>query len=164
MMMNFKAVLLLALALAVLGMVSPVACFSPAHQRVTTTARSQRSLSPFGLEREEHKAPSVILYSSDKERKSRSETGETDPTGLRRGVVLLPLAVLVAVWLFTIPVEFRRAQFCSEEQVRLNPNSKCITPDNWVKGIQDYYQQGGGIDFDFTIDQDNTGYFSNERR
>ena len=156
MMMNLKPVLLL--ALAVLGMVSPVACFSPAHQRVmTTTARSQRSLSPFGqlMVRGEHKAsPSVILYalSPEKERKLRSEAGESDPTGLRRGAVLLPLVVLVAVWLFTIPVEFRRARFCSEEQVRIYPDSKCITPDNWVKGIQDYYQQGGGIAWDFTIE------------
>jgi hypothetical protein len=149
MMMNFKTLLLL--ALVVLGMVSPVASFTPAHQKVATTARSQRSFSSFGLVREEHKAPNVILYSSDK-RKRGSETGETDPTGLRRGVVLLPLVVLLAVWLFTIPVEFRRARFCSEEQVRLYPDSKCITPDNWVKGIQDYYQQGGGVEWDFTLD------------
>jgi hypothetical protein len=143
MMMNSKTVLLL--ALVVLGMVSPVASFSPAHKRVTTTASSQRSMSSFGL-----KAPSVILYADNR----GSETGRTDPTGLRRGLVLLPFVVLVAVWLFTIPVEFRRARFCSEEQVRLFPDSKCITPDNWVKGIQDYYQQGGGIEWDFTIEAD----------
>lgn len=155
MMMNSKTPVFLLLALAViLGMVSPVACFSPAHKIATKTASSQRSLlSSFGLMvvHEEHKASSVIILYADNR---GSETGETDPTGLRRGAVLLPFTVLVAAWLFTIPVEFRRARFCTEEQVRLYPDSKCVTPGNWVKGIQDYYQEGGGIEWDFTIDPD----------
>jgi hypothetical protein len=61
------------LALVLLGiMVSPAASFSPDHKRVTTTASSQRSLSSFGLVREEHEAPGVILYSDNRR---GSETG-----------------------------------------------------------------------------------------
>ncbi len=78
-----------------------------------------------------------------------------DPTGLKRGLVLFPVVVLIATWLFTIPPEFRRARICTEQQVIDNPGSKCITAGNWVKGVQEYYRNGGGIKFDFTIDPDN---------
>lgn len=85
---------------------------------------------------------------------SSRNNGNADPTGLKRGLVLFPLVVLIATWLFTIPPEFRRARICSEQQVIDNPGSKCITAGNWVKGVKEYYSNGGGIKFDFTIDPD----------
>mmetsp|Transcript_25135 Transcript_25135/g.54865 ORF Transcript_25135/g.54865 Transcript_25135/m.54865 type:complete len:165 (-) Transcript_25135:47-541(-) len=79
---------------------------------------------------------------------------EGDPTGLKRGAILLPIIFLINVWLFSIPVEFRRARLCSEEEVRANPNSKCMTWETWRSGVADYYASGGGVKFDFSIDPD----------
>ncbi len=74
-----------------------------------------------------------------------------DPSGQRRGLILFPLVLLFTVWLFTIPPEFRRAHICSEQQVIDYPG-KCITPDTWINGVKEYYRNGGGIEFDFSID------------
>ena len=79
---------------------------------------------------------------------------EGDPTGLKRGAIILPIALLVNIWMFSIPVEYRRARICSEQQVRENPNSKCMTTETWRKGVADYYANGGGIKFDFSVDPD----------
>ena len=85
---------------------------------------------------------------------SQPQENDADPTGLKRGLVLFPLVTLIAIWLFSIPPEYRRARICSEQQVIDYPNSKCITIGNWVKGVSDYYRNGGGVEFDFTIDPD----------
>ena len=77
-----------------------------------------------------------------------------DPTGLKRGLLIFPLALLFNVWMFSIPVEYRRARICSEEQVRENPDSKCMTTETWRRGVADYYANGGGIKFDFSVDPD----------
>mmetsp|Transcript_18585 Transcript_18585/g.53361 ORF Transcript_18585/g.53361 Transcript_18585/m.53361 type:complete len:155 (-) Transcript_18585:1332-1796(-) len=77
-----------------------------------------------------------------------------DPTGLKRGAIILPFALLINIWMFSIPVEYRRARICSEEQVRDNPGSKCMTTETWRSGVADYYANGGGIKFDFSIDPD----------
>ena len=77
-----------------------------------------------------------------------------DPTGLKRGAVILPIMFLINVWMFSIPVEFRRARFCSAEQVRANPTSKCMTWETWRNGVVEYYANGGGVKWDFSIDPD----------
>jgi hypothetical protein len=38
--------------------------------------------------------------------------------------------------------------------VRANPESKCITAGDWVSNIQEYYRNGGGIQFDFSLEED----------
>eukprot|EP00551_Chaetoceros_affinis_P000311 CAMPEP_0203655174 /NCGR_PEP_ID=MMETSP0088-20131115/37440_1 /ASSEMBLY_ACC=CAM_ASM_001087 /TAXON_ID=426623 /ORGANISM="Chaetoceros affinis, Strain CCMP159" /LENGTH=153 /DNA_ID=CAMNT_0050515699 /DNA_START=98 /DNA_END=559 /DNA_ORIENTATION=+ len=86
--------------------------------------------------------------------KPRNDDVDSDPTGMRRGLVLFPVVLLIAVWLFSIPPEFRRARICTEQQVIDYPDSKCITTSNWIAGVKDYYQKGGGLEFDFTIDPD----------
>ena len=80
---------------------------------------------------------------------------DVDTDGTEAGKYLLFLVLLVNVWAFSIPVEFRRATFCTEEQVRLNPDSHCITFENWKSGIVDYYANGGGVNFDFTVEGGN---------
>eukprot|EP00568_Trieres_chinensis_P004048 CAMPEP_0183292988 /NCGR_PEP_ID=MMETSP0160_2-20130417/1851_1 /TAXON_ID=2839 ORGANISM="Odontella Sinensis, Strain Grunow 1884" /NCGR_SAMPLE_ID=MMETSP0160_2 /ASSEMBLY_ACC=CAM_ASM_000250 /LENGTH=156 /DNA_ID=CAMNT_0025454039 /DNA_START=39 /DNA_END=509 /DNA_ORIENTATION=+ len=84
--------------------------------------------------------------------KGDSDDAGPDPLGLRRGLYLFLIVGLINVWSFSIPPEFRRAQFCSAEQVELNPGSHCITTEKWVEGIADYYKNGGGIHFDFSIE------------
>lgn len=71
--------------------------------------------------------------------------------GLDRGVYLQAIAVAICIWFFTIPVEFRRTKFCSEEQTRANPEV-CMTAKQFSSGIADYYKNGGGIKFDFSIE------------
>eukprot|EP00574_Skeletonema_japonicum_P008313 CAMPEP_0201716660 /NCGR_PEP_ID=MMETSP0593-20130828/2586_1 /ASSEMBLY_ACC=CAM_ASM_000672 /TAXON_ID=267983 /ORGANISM="Skeletonema japonicum, Strain CCMP2506" /LENGTH=166 /DNA_ID=CAMNT_0048206511 /DNA_START=12 /DNA_END=512 /DNA_ORIENTATION=+ len=80
---------------------------------------------------------------------------DVDTDGTDAGKYLLFLVLLVNVWAFSIPVEFRRARFCTEEQVRLNSDSHCITFDNWKSGIIDYYANGGGAEFDFSVEEGN---------
>lgn len=80
---------------------------------------------------------------------------DVDTDGTDAGKYLLFAVLLVNVWAFSIPVEFRRARFCTEEQVRLNSDSHCITFDNWKSGIIDYYANGGGVDFDFSVEEGN---------
>lgn len=80
---------------------------------------------------------------------------DVDTDGTDAGKYLLGLVLLVNVWAFSIPVEFRRARFCTEEQVRLNTDSHCITFDNWKSGIIDYYANGGGAQFDFSVEEGN---------
>jgi len=60
--------------------------------------------------------------------------------------------MILNVWFFTIPPEFRRARFCSEEQVAANPDSHCTTGKDWREGIGQYYANGGGIKFDFSVE------------
>lgn len=96
---------------------------------------------------------------SDKTTTALQMSGGTNPDvdtdGTDAGKYLLGLVLLVNVWAFSIPVEFRRARFCTEEQVRLNTDSHCITFDNWKSGIIDYYANGGGAQFDFSVEEGN---------
>eukprot|EP00585_Thalassiosira_rotula_P002516 CAMPEP_0196134700 /NCGR_PEP_ID=MMETSP0910-20130528/3538_1 /TAXON_ID=49265 /ORGANISM="Thalassiosira rotula, Strain GSO102" /LENGTH=115 /DNA_ID=CAMNT_0041394687 /DNA_START=247 /DNA_END=594 /DNA_ORIENTATION=- len=72
--------------------------------------------------------------------------------GMANGQVILLIAMIFNVWIFSIPVEFRRAKFCTEEDVRLNPDSHCTTFGMWREGIADYYANGGGVNFDFSVE------------
>ena len=72
--------------------------------------------------------------------------------GIERGYPILAFSILLSAWFFTIPPEFRRAHFCASDicvQTRCND---CMSVTEWVTGIQDYYQNGGGIKWDFSID------------
>jgi hypothetical protein len=75
-----------------------------------------------------------------------------DIYGIDRGLPLLGFAFLLSAWFFTIPPEFRRARFCASDLcVSLRCND-CMTVNEWTTGIKDYYQNGGGIHWDFSID------------
>jgi hypothetical protein len=88
-------------------------------------------------------------------RNSRDDGTSIDVDGIQTAPYMLILVLFLCVWNFTIPVEFRRARLCSEQQVVDNPTSKCITVSNCMSGIVHYYQNGGTVfQFDFTIDPD----------
>jgi hypothetical protein len=97
---------------------------------------------------------------NNKNTSSRSSGGNgggtsIDVDGMQAAPYILILVLFLCVWNFTIPVEFRRARLCSEQQVLDNPTSKCITVSNYMNGIVQYYQNGGTVfQFDFTIDPD----------
>ena len=78
------------------------------------------------------------------------DTGYVD--GSTTGAFLMAFVLLINIWIFSIPTEFRRARICKEEDVVLYPNKNCITADEWFKGVESYYKNGGGIQFDFSIE------------
>lgn len=81
-------------------------------------------------------------------------TNKADPTGLKRGAYLMTVVLALCVWIFSVPTEFRRNRFCSAEQVELYPNRKCMTATQWVSGLSQYYANGGGVHFDFSIEEE----------
>lgn len=75
--------------------------------------------------------------------------------GVDRGIPILAVTMLVILWCFTIPPEFRRAYICSDRCVdqRENPQcNNCVTGEEWSNGVKEYYRNGGGIQWDFSID------------
>jgi hypothetical protein len=102
--------------------------------------------SPFGSISKRTKA-STVLFSEPKKRKSTNEI-----IGIDRGLYLIAIVIFFNIWIFSIPPEFRRAKLCSEEQVIQYPESGCITGAKWASGVREYYANGGGISFDFSID------------
>jgi hypothetical protein len=89
----------------------------------------------------------IICFSNN----SDDNDGVDDPLGLFRGSIVFFVVFLFNVWLFSIPTEFRRNRFCTEEEVRLYPERNCMTSEMWLDGISKYYQNGGGAQFDFSI-------------
>lgn len=82
---------------------------------------------------------------------------EDEMQGIGRGLPIMALALLATIWSFSIPPEFRRAYICSdrcslaENRARPQCNS-CVTGEEWINGVKQYYRDGGGIQFDFSID------------
>ncbi|KAL7486504.1 hypothetical protein ACHAW6_012109 [Cyclotella cf. meneghiniana] len=85
-----------------------------------------------------------------KDKEEPYDTGYVD--GSTTGAFLMAFVLLINVWIFSIPTEFRRARICKEEDVVMYPNKNCITAAEWTKGVGDYYRNGGGIQFDFSIE------------
>jgi hypothetical protein len=75
--------------------------------------------------------------------------------GMGRGIVLQVIVLIICAWLFTIPPEFRRTYFCPAENYCQEPGScekPCTTYKEWFRNVGDYYKNGGGIQWDFSID------------
>jgi len=70
--------------------------------------------------------------------------------GIDRGVYLWAIVIAINIWFFSIPVEFRRTRFCNEADSRDYPD-RCMTSKQFTTGISEYYKNGGGIKFDFSI-------------
>lgn len=72
-----------------------------------------------------------------------------------RGVIIFGLVLAVNIWFFTIPTELRRGHWCftprcTENRSRCND---CQTVSEWSSDVMDYYRGGGGIHFDFSIEE-----------
>lgn len=76
--------------------------------------------------------------------------------GSQRGIPLLLGSLMISVWFFSIPVEFRRAHWCFSERCEQNRSfalcNDCVTFGEWKEGVLDYYRNGGGVQWDFSID------------
>jgi hypothetical protein len=73
----------------------------------------------------------------------------------RRGVFLLSFVLLLCAWSFSIPVELRRDHWCFTSQCASNRSAcyDCITFEEWYGKVREYYSNGGGIHFDFSVEK-----------
>jgi len=81
--------------------------------------------------------------------------------GTGRGLAIFAVVLTICVWLFSIPPEFRRAHFCVVEEC-VQERTKCydcVTLSEWTTGIQEYYKNGGGIEFDFTVAEETKAFW-----
>ena len=70
--------------------------------------------------------------------------------GMNTGIVLLLVSIVVNLWFFTIPPEFRRTRICSEQESAEYPDI-CMTERQFASRIAEYYKGGGGVQWDFTV-------------
>jgi hypothetical protein len=142
-------------ALSVIGKHN-VECFVSSHLPKHLPERNGKYLDHSGQNQHPGWYP-IRTCHSDFARKSilrRSGPNKNvDGTG-SRGSILLGVSLLFTLWLFSIPPEFRRAHVCTLDvcvQNRASCND-CQTLGELREGIASYYKNGGGVEFDFTID------------
>ena len=95
----------------------------------------------------------------DEEEKRRSDA--IGGTGLE-GKSLLLLSILISVWFFTVPPAFRRSKLCSEAETAQYPDV-CMTAGQFSNRVIEYYQNGGGIQWDFSIAPETKAYYDRYR-
>jgi len=67
------------------------------------------------------------------------------------------IVMFLNVWMFSLPPSFRRQEICTPEvyeQIVAKGNEDkydCITMEMWKDSIVQYYKDGGGVVFDFSI-------------
>ena len=154
-----KAYLILALSLGVL--LPRTSAFAPlithagtaVTKTATTTARvvrvapDSKACSIHHCRRLPRSSSSVITVRAEMNK-------DVDLDGLKNAPYILAFVFALSVWSFSIPPDFRRARFCSEQQVIDNPGSRCTTFEDWRDGIVAYYRNGGGVQFDFSVEKE----------
>jgi len=81
-----------------------------------------------------------------------------------RGKVLFGASLLLCLWFFTVPPdEFRRVRICGEAQAAANPVA-CKTLPQFAKDAFDYYANGGGVRWDFSVGAGTKEYYDNYGR
>ena len=77
---------------------------------------------------------------------------QSDIDGTKTGSYFMAVVLLLNVWLFSIPTEFRRAHIYPEGNAGLYTDAKAMTAKEWASGVAKYYANGGGVKFDFSIE------------
>ena len=94
---------------------------------------------------------------------SKQNNNDIDLDGTGRGSYLLTLVMLYVVWSFSIPVEFRRAHWCFSTTCEHNRSiplcHNCVTVGEWTGAIVEYYRNGGGIQWDFSVGEETKELF-----
>lgn len=138
--------LLSAILLIALWPLSQGFMVQPQLTKSTSTGFPLESHSPFRANR--------FLVADRRERATHLEAKKIDD-GIGRGIPILGLVLVVILWTFTIPPEFRRAYICVDacNEYRDAPQcNNCVTGEEWSNGVKEYYRNGGGIQWDFSID------------
>jgi len=120
----------------------------PHHSTITT------SLFYSNIKHNHPRKSSLMQLYAEKKSTTKQNKGAVVNDGTSRGIPILGLILLVTLWTFTIPVEFRRAYICSEKCATLEKIDRqqtapqcnnCVTSDEWMTGIKEYYANGGGM-------------------
>ena len=74
--------------------------------------------------------------------------------GADRGKYIFAVVLFICIWQFSIPPTFRRAKFCPPACARERTlcRNQCVTFQEWSNDIVEYYKNGGGVQWDFSID------------
>ncbi|CAB9524403.1 expressed unknown protein [Seminavis robusta] len=87
-----------------------------------------------------------------------------DIDGTGRGQYILAFSLLVCIWCFSIPVELRRAHWCFSDRCEQNRSlpvcNNCVTFGEWSNDVAEYYRNGGGVHFDFSVGEETKELFS----
>ncbi|GFH55710.1 hypothetical protein CTEN210_12186 [Chaetoceros tenuissimus] len=92
---------------------------------------------------------STKLYDAKPDRPKFMDESES------RGNILLGFALAVCIWAFSIPPELRREHFCFTDKCVENRSYcyDCVTFGEWYGQVKEYYANGGGVHFDFSIEK-----------
>jgi hypothetical protein len=123
----------------------PTTRLSSFHPATTTPTRN-----PSLFENQQQPSQTVV---PSRQSNPRFATPNSSVDGTGRGLILWVMVFVGIVWSFSIPTEFRRAHFCTIERCVENRSqcSDCVTFSEWKQGVTNYYRNGGGIEFDFTV-------------
>jgi hypothetical protein len=95
---------------------------------------------------------STSLYANDK--KERMKVYEESE---ERGKYLFGIVFIFLIWSFSIPPELRRQHICFSQKCIEDNTGKlcydCISFGQWAKNVSNYYEGGGGVNFDFSIEK-----------
>lgn len=136
------------------GFVKPVVSF---HPRIINSPRD--FLAQTESYHRNNKIPLLFAQGQDDDDDVWAKSKRINGTGLP-GILLLSFALLVNVWFFTIPPNFRRARWCSAEETAANPEI-CMTASQFSHDIVEYYRNGGGVQWDFSVDPGIKEYYDN---
>lgn len=98
----------------------------------------------------------ALLRSSDSDSASSSTSPDVDGQG--RGKYIMSFVLFLCIWIFSIPPEFRRAHICTTSAATIR--SDCVSLGDWTQQVGDYYKGGGGVHFDFSIDQSTKDFWA----
>jgi hypothetical protein len=98
-----------------------------------------------------------LLYIEPPRRQEKFNRDAVYGESEERGAIFFGLVMLLAVWSFSIPVEFRRAYFCTSDPCVENRAqcNNCVTLEEWKSDIGQFYKStppSQWVKFDFSID------------
>lgn len=134
---------------------APVDAFSPTGPVARRLASQQRCHAAATLAT----PTNSVFFSSNHHQRliSRSSSASTQ-LGMARstdgtdvGIYILGFVFAICIWLFTIPPSFRRSNICTVSP-EVAPAVNCVSLQEWISDVGDYYKGGGGIQWDFSID------------
>jgi hypothetical protein len=101
--------------------------------------------------------PSALYVEPPHDREEKFNRDAVYGDSEKRGAIVFGFSLLLVVWSFTIPVEFRRAYFCTSDPcVEHRATCKnCVTLEEWTSEIGQFYKSTPPIQwvkFDFSID------------
>ena len=108
----------------------------------------------------------LFLAGNNGDQNKPSYDMNADMGGQSRGVPLGLLVLAIVVWSFSIPPEFRRAHFCTSDRCVANRSRcyDCVTVGEWTQDVKDYYANGGGIQWDFSVDPESPFLLENMKK